>query len=89
VELDQPALQLILNVVMITGVTSLALICHLLKRDNQKLALELTLRREEDRRNPKILTAQAAFVCSEHEDIRQYVAVRKHDWIGPPVGHVG
>jgi hypothetical protein len=37
-ELDQPHLQLIFNVIAITAVTSLAAICYLLKRDNQELS---------------------------------------------------
>ena len=44
-ELDQPNLQLILNVVMTTGATSSALICYLLKQDNLRITAEL------DRRN--------------------------------------
>lgn len=43
-ELDPTKLQLIFNVTMITGVTTLALVCRLLKRDNQKLAVELLSR---------------------------------------------
>jgi hypothetical protein len=43
-QLDLATLQLVVNVVMITGVTSLAVICHLLKRDNQKLTNELNVR---------------------------------------------
>jgi hypothetical protein len=57
--LDGPALQLIFNVVMITGVTSLALICHLLKRDNQKLTVELDLRQDQGRIHSEIMRAQA------------------------------
>jgi hypothetical protein len=45
-ELDPTKLQLIFNVGMITGVTSLAVICRLLKRDNQKLSVELKQRNE-------------------------------------------
>jgi hypothetical protein len=45
-ELDPTKLQLIFNVGMITGVTSLALINRLLKRDNHRLAVELNLRPE-------------------------------------------
>ncbi len=39
--IDLPHLQLIFNVIAITGLTSLATICTMLKRDNQKLAMEL------------------------------------------------
>ena len=37
----EPALQLILNVIGITGVSSLATICYLLRQENRKLADQL------------------------------------------------
>ena len=43
-ELHQPQIELILNVIEIAAVTSLALICVYLKRDNEKMAAELELR---------------------------------------------
>ena len=85
-ELDRPTLQLIYNIVMITGVTSLALICQLLKRDKHKLNIERNLRSEKDR-------PPSASRCCEsqrvealnalpmmHPDIREYVTRRAQDW---------
>jgi hypothetical protein len=39
---DQQSFQLAFNVVMITAVTSLTVICRLLRRDNQNLTIELS-----------------------------------------------
>ena len=85
-ELDQPTLQLIFNVVTITGVTSVALICYLRKRDNQKLAAELNLRKTRDRLDSDIVTVQTAPAASipaqsaVHQDIRDFVARRAQNW---------
>ena len=85
-QLDHPTLQLIFNVVTITGVTSVALICHLRKRDNQKLAAELNLRQTRDRLHSEIVTVQTASSASMPEqsampqDIRQFVARRAQVW---------
>ena len=85
-ELDQPTLQLIFNVVTITSVTSVALICYLRKRDNQKLAADLNLRQTRDRLHSDIVTVQTAPSASMPEqspmpqDIRQFVARRAQVW---------
>ena len=85
-ELDQPTLQLIFNVVTITGVTSVALICHLRRRDKQKLAAELNLRQTRDRLHSEIVTVQTAPAASipeqsaTHQDIREFVARRAQNW---------
>jgi len=46
------ALQLIVNVIVITAVTALTLTWYLKKRDDQKLTVEHTLRRQPDRHEP-------------------------------------
>src|SRR2546426_1182442 len=46
-QFDLASLQLVVNIVMITAVASLAVICDLLRRDNQKLTLELSLQLEQ------------------------------------------
>ncbi|HXP84733.1 MAG TPA: hypothetical protein VN841_08445 [Bryobacteraceae bacterium] len=93
-ELDQSKLQLILNVLMITGLTSLALICRLLRRDNQRLTAELHRRPERSRIPLKVSTRKAApnagvplhSVATPNtpsmlqHDIRQYVAQRMQSW---------
>lgn len=85
---DQPALTLIFNVIMVTGITSLAVICHFLKRDKQKLMAELMQQREEHKRNASLSMSEArvAPVSAERQDIRGYVAKRKQDWITPLSG---
>lgn len=85
---DQPTLTLIVNVILVTGITSLALICHFLKRDKENLTAELTQQREEHKRSAsrsvtEPSTAPEAPVRGEQQDIRGYVAKRKQDWITP------
>jgi hypothetical protein len=89
--LDQPALQLILNVVMTTMATSLALICHLLKQDNLRLTAELDRRNELGATLPiatapeKVGTSCDLLVNAVpplYQDIREYVKRRSQDWNG-------
>src|SRR6266851_5281636 len=40
-QLNQQALQWLFNVVIITGFTSLVVLCYVLKQDNKKMTLEL------------------------------------------------
>jgi|SRR5579863_2951864 hypothetical protein len=55
-ELDQPHLQLIFNVIAMTAISTLAAICYLLKRDNQELsASQLNPLREREPQPPKSL----------------------------------
>jgi hypothetical protein len=77
--------QLIFNVIAITGLTSLAVICRMLKRDNEKLTVEL---RERNGHTLKIRTRRmprasvlAKRPASPEEDIRQYVSRRMDKWI--------
>lgn len=99
--LDQPALQLILNVVMTTVATSMALICHLLRRDNQRLHAELD-RRTEQVQSPSISTTpekigsqlSSAPVLTQapplrrdaQQDISEYVKRRSQNWIANGMG---
>lgn len=98
-ELVQPAFTLIFNVVMITSVTSLALICRFLRRDNQKLMDELTQMGQEVGHVLEIPSAEPAPVSMQHrtvtatapvqteqQDIRGYVANRKRGWVAPLSG---
>lgn len=79
-------LQLILNVIGITGVTSLALICYLLKRDNRALATEVCFLREQQRRDAPIIaepgSARSVRPPLDDDDISQYVAQRARRWAG-------
>jgi hypothetical protein len=92
--LDQPALQLVFNVVMITGVTSLLVSCHLLWQDNKKLTLKLRLREQQQRYNSRPPANDTAPAAQGHraesvptlqapvgqQDIRQFVAGRSQEW---------
>ncbi len=98
-KLDQHNLQFLINVISITGITSLAAICYLLKRDNQELMTRRTPLREPDRRDLESPSASSSPAVSAPEpdtqvqkeaaqpetviDIRQYVAHRAHGWIAP------
>jgi len=73
------------NVVMITGVTSLAIICHLLREDNKKLALKARVREQQERYTSTRLdrgseSMPAAPGPFAHQDIRQFVAGRSQEW---------
>ena len=95
-ELNQPTLQWLLSVGMITGFTSLTVSCYILKRDNKKLALELA-HRQSPNEHPEITMPRSAVPASkselkpipaasplEHQDIRHFVAQRSRDWFAPP-----
>jgi hypothetical protein len=91
--LDHPVLQWLFDVVMITGFTSLAVLCYVLKRDNKKLTLELAhgqLRQEHSEitmMQPAVPDAmggqntQSKALPVEHQDIRHFVARRLPDWL--------
>jgi hypothetical protein len=93
--LDQP-LQLILNVIMTASATSLALICYLLKQENQRLTAELHLRNEQGKSlsipqsqqeigsEPScapVLNPGSLVHADVSPDIREFVKRRSQDWI--------
>ncbi len=86
-ELNQ--LQLIFNVVAITAITSLAVMCALLKRDKDKLAAEISVRtnRSLNQSQAPAATPQPAprvpVPSSTQQDIRQFVAHRAQGWMAP------
>jgi hypothetical protein len=94
-------LQLILNVIGITGVTSLSLICCLVKRDNRALATEVRLLREQQRQDsPMVADPRSAMIAeagsagsvrppANDDDISQYVAQRARRWaaLSVPAGN--
>ena len=80
----EPAqLQLVLNVVMITGVTSLAGYCYLLKKENRKLASERTVQSTEVVQTvvnvPRVSSSTQAETVPE--DIRNFAAGRRSRWV--------
>jgi len=90
-QLKQQALQWLLNVVIITGFTSLVVLCYVLKQDNKKLTLELAEGQVRDERT-KITMARSTLPESAeqdtdpkassaaHQDIRHFVAQRSRHW---------
>ena len=62
-------LQLILNVIVITGVTTLALTWYLQKRDDRKLTVELNLRRESDQHDQKAPLTETPATMDHSGDI--------------------
>jgi hypothetical protein len=90
--LDQRALQLLLNVVMITGVTSLALMCYLRRRDRGQVRAASVPRQEPASSLAAALeTGQvpsdsdgkaesAPIFDGGDQDIRLYVARRSREW---------
>jgi hypothetical protein len=80
----EPAqLQLILNVVMLTGVTSLAGYCYLLKKENRKLAGDRTAPGPEA--DPAVVSApweaERVEIPSAPVDIRSFAADRRTRWV--------
>ena len=82
--MEPTQLQLALNVVTITGVTSLAGYCYLLKKENRKLATQ--------REAPKAEVVQAAVhlpaaapcektVKKVDVDIRTFASARRNRWV--------
>jgi hypothetical protein len=86
-------LQLVFNVVAITGATSLASFCYQLRKENRKLASKLPGEiKQEDSGNP-VVAAQAAYPASQQtsltastttpadKDIRTFVAAQRTKWV--------
>lgn len=93
-ELDQHLLQLLLNVVVITGATSIATMWYLRRRDKQKLRFYFSLRQERGALPPvpakqalKRAGGEAEYAPvfkpspNGEQDIRQYVAKRSRAWV--------
>ena len=72
----EPTLQLVVNVITITGVTSLAGYCYLLKKDKRKLA--------DERKAPSTEAAQTAASASHtvvEQDIRTFASTSRNRWV--------
>jgi hypothetical protein len=90
-EIDQPALQLYFNVVMIASVGSLAALCYLLRRANQQLTSELEQLQAFEHTTEPSSNAQPTVHDPQvhqspinhppvHRDIREFVAHRSQKW---------
>lgn len=82
---DQRALQMLFNVMVITGITSSALMCYLRRRDDKKLPAFVPVPARVDEgakelggeaEGPAILNTTPR----GDQDIRQYVARRSREW---------
>jgi hypothetical protein len=88
-ELNQ--LQLIFNVVAITAITSLAVMCALLKRDKDKLVAKINLHSNRSLNQskapamPSQPTPRVPAPSSTQQDIRQFVAHRAQGWMAPSI----
>jgi hypothetical protein len=87
--MDISHLQLIFNVIAITGITSLAWCCYILKRENQAL-LAAKLTSSPERRSADSTPDQGAAIRKEpnsppvpETDIRQFVTQRAQGWTAP------
>ena len=74
--METAQLQLIFNVVAITGVTSLASFCYLLRKDNRKLAAQRQARSTEVARPVPVEDIALA-----DPDIRNFAAHRRTQWV--------
>ncbi|MGH9647706.1 MAG: hypothetical protein ACRD4E_12925 [Bryobacteraceae bacterium] len=95
--MEPTQLQLVLNVVTITGVTSLAGYCYLLKKENRKLATsKADSRADSESHAPQAEAKQpvarpvvhlqvpaphAQPVKTENVDIRTFASARRNRWV--------
>jgi len=77
----EPAqLQLVFNVAAITGVTSLASFCYLLKKENRKLASRVGGEINREAPDNRVEVAHAT-VTSTEKDIRTFAADQRARWV--------
>ena len=84
--MEPDQLQLVLNVVVITGVTSLAGYCYLLRKENRKLADERGAVSTSEPRDhhpniPAVIEPVTAPVNAIEQDIRNFAAGRRSGWV--------
>jgi hypothetical protein len=78
--MEPTQLQLVFNVVAITGVTSLASFCYLLKKENRKLASRLGGENRQEELRHQVEVAEAP-VASTEKDIRAFAADQRARWV--------
>jgi hypothetical protein len=78
--MEPTQLQLVFNVVAITGVTSLASFCFLLKKENRKLASRLGGEIKREASDNQVEVAHAAATSAE-KDIRTFAADQRARWV--------
>jgi hypothetical protein len=77
--MEPTQLQLVLNVVMITGVASLAGYCYMLKKENRKLAAERGSVSRNERQDDHLIASVA--IQPVEQDIRNFAAGRRSGWV--------
>lgn len=77
--MEPTQLQLVWNVVMITGVATLAGYCYLLKKENRKLAAQN--RPAEVRASAPAASQEPASSALIEQDIRKFAAGRRSGWV--------
>lgn len=78
--MEPTQIQLAFNVVAITGVTSLASFCFLLKKENRKLASKLGGENRQEEPRYQIEVADAPGAAAE-KDIRAFAADQRTKWV--------
>src|SRR5580704_15210734 len=89
VVMEPAQLQLVVNVIGITGMSSLASFCYLLRKENRKLAAERKAEPARDERvsavalpqSPQPASPAIATVSTTEEDIRCFAAGRRTGWV--------
>ena len=72
--------QLVGNIITITALTSLALICGILKRDNDRLNAQMQHSRREKAQRAE---GTSPVTTPKPVDIREFVAQRSQTWMNP------
>jgi len=78
--METAQIQLIFNVVAITGASSLASFCYQLRKENRKLASRLSGETKPEESGKRVQLAQAA-VTSTEKDIRTFAADQRARWV--------
>ena len=78
--METAQLQLIVNVVAITGASSLASFCYLLRKENRKLASRLGGEIKQEESGNQVEVAQTV-VTSTEKDIRTFAADQRARWV--------
>ncbi len=81
--MEPSQLQLLLNIVTITGVTSLAGYCYLLKKENRRLATERQIDPGGETQSPEAVqpVVSARPVATVEQDIRTFASARRTRWV--------
>jgi hypothetical protein len=79
--MEPTQLQLVLNVVTITGVTSLAGYCYLLKKENRRLATHREAPQRTETVQAVVNPPAAKPIAATDQDIRTFASTRRTRWV--------